>query len=97
MQDAIKFRHDGGANDAIDPLPELAEVIEELVKSGGYHDTEEVVAEAVFALRQQRQLEALHAAIAIGEQGFCAASELYTPNRRDSAERDEEGSGGAYA
>jgi len=68
--------------------PELAEVIEELVKSGGYHDTEEVVAEAVFALRQQRQLEALHAAIAIGEQDLARGDvELYTPELFEEIQR----------
>jgi antitoxin ParD1/3/4 len=47
---------------------ELVAEIEELVKSGGYHDSAEVVAEALLVLKEQRQLEALRAAIAIGDE-----------------------------
>lgn len=69
--------------------PELAEVIEEMVKSGDYHDTEEVVAEAVLALREQRQLDALRAAIAVGEEDFARGDyELYTPELLAQMERN---------
>jgi antitoxin ParD1/3/4 len=47
---------------------ELVEEIEELVKSGGYHDSAAVVAEAVLVLKEQRQLDALRAAVAIGDE-----------------------------
>jgi antitoxin ParD1/3/4 len=47
---------------------ELLEEIEELVKSGDYDDSAAVVAEAVLVLKEQRQLDALRAAVAIGDE-----------------------------
>jgi antitoxin ParD1/3/4 len=60
--------------------PELVEVVEELVNSGDYHDTDEVFAEALLVLQEQRQREALLAAIAIGDEQIERGEvDLYTP------------------
>lgn len=59
---------------------DLADVVEELVKSGDYHDTSEVIAEALHVLKEQRQREALLAAIAIGEEDLARGDViLFTP------------------
>ena len=53
--------------------PQSVELVNKLVKSGRYHDAEEVIAEALLVLEEQERLEALHAAIAIGD-AFCLSS-----------------------
>ena len=68
---------------------EVMEEIEELVKSGDYHDSVEVVAEAVLVLKEQRQLEALRAAVAIGEEDYARGDyAVYTPELLAQMERN---------
>jgi antitoxin ParD1/3/4 len=76
---------------------ELVEEIEELVKSGDYHDSAAVVAEAVLVLKEQRQLDALRAAVAIGDEQIERGEvELYTPElfeeiKRSAMKKAQEG------
>jgi putative addiction module CopG family antidote len=68
---------------------ELVAEIEELVKSGDYHDSAEVVAEALLVLKKQRQLEALRAAVAIGEEGYARGDyAMYMPELLAQMERN---------
>jgi antitoxin ParD1/3/4 len=76
---------------------EVMEEIEELVKSGDYHDSVEVVAEALLVLKEQRQLEALRAAVAIGDEQIERGEvDLFTPElaeklRQEALEMAREG------
>ncbi len=69
--------------------PRSEQLVRQQLASGRYHDASEVLEEALFALDERERLEALQAAITIGEEQIeRGAYVLYTPELREDIKRE---------
>jgi putative addiction module CopG family antidote len=69
--------------------PQSVEVIQVLIKSGRYHDADEVIAEALLVLEEQERLAAFRAAVALGDEQIERGEvDLYTPELREKLMRE---------
>lgn len=69
--------------------PQIESIVKELLATGDYHDQDEVIAEAIILLEDERRLRALRAALADAE-GEIASGDyvLWTPELRAEIRRE---------
>jgi putative addiction module CopG family antidote len=63
--------------------PQIESIVKTLLETGDYHDQDEVIAEAVLLLEDERKLRELRAALAEGEEEIARGEfEEWTPELR---------------
>jgi putative addiction module CopG family antidote len=69
--------------------PQIESIIKEMVESGEYHDQDEVIAEAILLLEDERKLRALRADLAEAEAEIARGDYVeWTPELRAELQRE---------
>ncbi len=69
--------------------PQIESIVKALLETGDYHDQDEVIAEAVLLLEDERKLSDLRAALAEGDaQAERGEYEFWTPELRAEIRRE---------